>query len=671
MNNNNNITDFTGNGQDISYLSRKKSIQELIEDFRAKALANGISLPEYLELDDRIHRYPDKARGDHNPNGFYRININCQVPWGLYGNWSTKHYGCISNTWIDSGIDTLTQEDRQRMLKIVEASKKESLRELIQEREQAEENANYIWNRALRLDKDMNHQYLINKQISPCGAKLYFEDNTKLIIPIYNHRKKIISLQFIDQIGQKRFLKGTSPKQGYYMLNEYSKSAICICEGYATGVSIHLATNYRVAIAFSADNLVNVAHIIKRLYKNITIIICADNDAYGEQNIGLLKAKEAANEIDAIVVYPTFKDISKAPTDFNDLYVLEGKEAVVNHLAKISIIRNETLQEFMNRKFVEGENIIDPWLQNGTLNMLYSKPGIGKSLLALYIAYSIAAGKSVPALEWNIKKARKVLYFDGELKSFSLQKNLQCISNNNIDYFISENLIISTLNDSIGGEIDLANNIWQSRIDDIINLRNPNLIIIDNILCFVKSGKTNEVDFWNRITTWTKKHIAVGISFLFVHHENKHGNTSFGTSAIENSMSSVISLYRPSNYKDDDEIIEPKDGATTINKEKEELETIFVLDYTKCRYFGIKKLNTLEVKIKSNFIKYTFETIADIYKQSIKQKIIDLYNSCLISQKEIQNELSDNGRLKPPSRQYISKVLHWAQDHCLLNRSLK
>lgn len=58
------------------------------------------------------------------------------------------------------------------------------------------------------------------------------------------------------------------------------------------------------------------------------IIICADNDAYSEVNTGVEKAREAARNIGADVVIPQFADTSMHPTDFNDLYILEGRDAV-------------------------------------------------------------------------------------------------------------------------------------------------------------------------------------------------------------------------------------------------------------------------------------------------------------------------------------------------------
>ena len=71
--------------------------------------------------------------------------------------------------------------------------------------------------------------------------------------------------------------------------------------------------------------------------------ICADNDCYSQQNIGLEKAKGVALFSNAQVIVPQFKDASMNPTDFNDLFVLEGKDAVKEILEK-ALKENEQSQ---------------------------------------------------------------------------------------------------------------------------------------------------------------------------------------------------------------------------------------------------------------------------------------------------------------------------------------
>jgi hypothetical protein len=416
-----------------------------------------------------------------------------------------------------------------------------------------------------------------------------------------------------------------------------------------------------VAVAFSAENLLSVAKTIRKMFKN-EVIICADNDSYREINIGLEKASDAAQEIKCKVVYPVFKDVSTSPTDFNDLYTLEGSDAVRKIFLNAGVITNEYIFEFLNRTFQRAEPIMAPWLDSGTINMLFAKPGVGKSLLALHIAYAIISGKGMKALEWEVKQPNVVLYLEGELRGESIQKDFICIAQGEVSYSVGRNLSISTLDDVKDDNVDIGNVIWQDRIDGIISMRKPKLIIIDNILTFVRSGKTNEVEFWNRITNWTRTHTRTGTSFLFIHHESKHGNASYGTSAIENSMSTIISLSKVAEEEDEE------DEQINAEKNPNNISTSFVLEYKKTRYTD--KLPALTVTIKTSFDKKSTTLTAEPFKKSLKLLIIEIFNAQAISYKEIQYALLSSGIKKPPGIPYISRVLHKAYKDGLITRAL-
>ncbi len=74
---------------------------------------------------------------------------------------------------------------------------------------------------------------------------------------------------------------------------------ILVCEGYATGASLHAATGHYVAAAMNAGNLKPVALALRSKYPAAHISIMADNDSHLDPNIGLVKAHEAAAAIGA------------------------------------------------------------------------------------------------------------------------------------------------------------------------------------------------------------------------------------------------------------------------------------------------------------------------------------------------------------------------------------
>lgn len=174
-------------------------------------------------------------------------------------------------------------------------------------------------------EPDAGHPYILSKGIKPiyCG-----QIRSRLVIPVYDYDGKIQSLQFIAKDGRKRFKRGTSPAEGYLCLGEHilRSHIIRICEGWATGCSIYEAVGAPVIVAFSAENLKHVTRLMRVKYPHNKITICADNDQWGKENVGLKAAIYCANKYRTLIRYPDFSefDVSSKPTDFNDLMRLGG-----------------------------------------------------------------------------------------------------------------------------------------------------------------------------------------------------------------------------------------------------------------------------------------------------------------------------------------------------------
>lgn len=186
--------------------------------------------------------------------------------------------------------------------------------------------------------------YALKKRINTYyarGINHYRYIRDILLIPIADIDMQFKSVQIIKANGFKRLWKGTSQKGNMIWLsekleNDYSGS-IRICEGYATGCSIYEAIGGPVVCAINASNLVNVAVQLRAKFVNAKLKICADNDQWGKENVGLKYGKEALMRTGATLHYPDFSgvDISTQPTDFNDLMCLTNIEAVENQLILI------------------------------------------------------------------------------------------------------------------------------------------------------------------------------------------------------------------------------------------------------------------------------------------------------------------------------------------------
>src|SRR5690349_10762308 len=105
---------------------------------------------------------------------------------------------------------------------------------------------------------------------------------------------------------------------------------------------------------------------------------------------------------------------------------LNGRSvARVSKATKPSELVVVELRDFITRQIPPREQILTPWLLSQSLNMIYAWRGVGKTHVALGIAYAIASGGKF--LGWKAIKPRGVLYIDGEMSASSLQERLAVI----------------------------------------------------------------------------------------------------------------------------------------------------------------------------------------------------------------------------------------------------
>ena len=169
-----------------------------------------------------------------------------------------------------------------------------------------------------------DHPYLIRKGVAahPGFARMDAPDPWgrvgSIIVPMrLSPHGFIQSLQFITGDGDKRFLYGGRKKGCFFELHQNnSATPLFICEGLATGLTIHQATRKTVFVAFDAGNLEPAARNLRHWFPTHEFVIAADNDCQTIGNPGLSYAKRAAAAIGASVMLPPCDD-GKA-RDWND-----------------------------------------------------------------------------------------------------------------------------------------------------------------------------------------------------------------------------------------------------------------------------------------------------------------------------------------------------------------
>ena len=529
------------------------SVQKVLDSLAAAMEGNGLA-PGEIILDGQIHRC-GTADKPHSQNGWYVAHADEPVS-AAYGNHRTGE----SWTFCAKGDRELTPEERDRLEARKQADKKRRQEEEARRHTEAREKAQQKL--AAYKPAPADHVYLTRKGIKPVGNIRVAGDGA-LAVPVLDATGAVMSLQFIAPDGDKLFLSGGKLKGGYFPIlaaNGEKNGPLYVCEGYATGATIHAATGAAVLVSFTAGNLLAVAEMARAQYPDREIVLCADNDTKTKGNPGLTKATEAAIAVKGLLAVPRFTDPAKG-TDFNDMAAAEGMEAVKACLAaaeppeatdaktdKPGLVILDAA-EFLRLEIPQRSYIMQPVIPTQGLAMLYALRGVGKTYMAMHLAYAVASGQKV--FRWVAPTPRRVLYLDGEMPGVTMQERLAGIVN-------------SYSTEAMPGFMRILNPDLQR--DFMLNLATPegqaalapyldgvDLLIVDNIATLCRYGRENESEGWLPVQEWILSLRRRGMSALLVHHANKSGGQR-GTSSREDVLDTVISLRRPQDYR-------PEEGA--------------------------------------------------------------------------------------------------------------
>jgi antirestriction protein ArdC/phage/plasmid primase-like uncharacterized protein len=334
-------------------------------------------------MDGQLYRVPVKGDRDGQRSGAYAAHMQGQVPGAYIENLKT---GERINWKADGPVEQLTAEDRARLAK--EAQERQSVRDEATQRryEATADAAAALWAESPTATAD--NAYCKAKGITnPVGlrvvpdevspetaakgiviaktakeAKEQREKNPDarvfkagdLLIPGRDMDGKMWTLQSVNPYF-KSLMKG-GRKHGLFSvagadadgkpIDGILKSAnqsLVLAEGYATADTVARLSGEPVIVAFDSGNLNAVAGGLRERFPNAPMVIAADNDHDAPNrtlpngqpgvNVGLVKAKEAAERHGAGVAAPAFPKGDKG-TDWNDVEKARGENDARKMLAE-------------------------------------------------------------------------------------------------------------------------------------------------------------------------------------------------------------------------------------------------------------------------------------------------------------------------------------------------
>lgn len=318
---------------------------ERINEFCESMAANGLQCPDAIVSDGVLHRFNVNGDKPGSKNGWYVLYGDNGLPAGAFGSWKLGQ----TFTWCGKEERTLTEDERAKWRERIAEAKKARDEEQKRLHSKAREKAAWIWENSKLVTE---HPYLEAKNVKSRGLRQYKDS---LVIPIQDTDGAVHSLQFIGTDGDKRFLSDGAIR-GYLYPIDSDGDILLICEGYATGASLHEATGYAVAVAFNAGNLKPVCEALHKKSPDTKFVVCGDDDFETDGNPGITKAKAAVTAIGAVLAIPKFKDQAHRGTDFNDLHQIEGLEAVrqqIEEALRAPASQEETISPDVAQKTIE------------------------------------------------------------------------------------------------------------------------------------------------------------------------------------------------------------------------------------------------------------------------------------------------------------------------------
>lgn len=373
--------------------------------------------PDRLTWSGNPERFADGYHGPKDDSGWYIAHAD-HVPTVIAGYWCTGERWSLSAT-DDSLVrrspeslrtETTAEEVDFSRWRIEEERRQ---REAARVREDADAQARARAAYAAAMPASPDHPYLARKHIQPLGWARQ-DINGNLLVPVFGEGTgtEVLSLQYIYEDGTKRFARGSimAGRFGFIGSDKPDTTPVLLCEGYATACSLHMATGYLTVFSFSAGNLARVAAFLRKEWQGRRIVICADDDRWPgnngreKPNVGLEKAEaaRAAAGGNTEVARPVFHDLVTRPTDFNDLAVLEGLDAVRRIITPentIPIITHWDVDLFLGPA-PEQEWLVKDLIPAHVAGLLAAPGGAGKGMLELDLALRVA-GKPMEGFDFN------------------------------------------------------------------------------------------------------------------------------------------------------------------------------------------------------------------------------------------------------------------------------
>ena len=470
----------------------------------------GLVVKQFIE-DGEMHRVPTVQK-PNSLNGWYSVHQSkLGVKTVFFGNWQTN----VSDAWSNWSGDRQDFEYDKEQWAATNLKRKKEIRE-------AGLRASETWNRLAENDGKVTPYLQKKKYEKATGTRA---EGDTLVVPIYNRTGELTGLQFIAPTGQKRFTKGSQVKHGFMLIGSThdalrNETKVCVTEGYATGLAVHEATGFPVAVVFSANFCEATVKDLREMTA-AEFLICLDND---ENQVG-----QKATEKTCANVERCLNRLPPEVGDWDDMLRMHSPEYLRRHILDQTFgFLGHKVRHFTGKP-PKREWLVDNYIETGKAGVMAGVGGIGKSMEALRLGLMVAKGQG----RWmghNIKRSGNVVYISAEDDRMEMHRRIDALDPHEDRHEYEHDVYIHTVPDSgkpvtfmedTGAGLIITEAAYELErelelCDDL------HLVIIDPVQAFTTApiSSSNEAgQMWAQFCTGLASRLNIAV--ISVHHMSK------------------------------------------------------------------------------------------------------------------------------------------------------
>ena len=317
---------------------------DVLDQLRAAGLC-GKGIDDGLRIGNMVRT---KVEGDREKRGWYSLHelTTSEGAAFLVGSFGVWHGNDNGAQKIELRKTKLSDDQRAALRKRITEDRRRADAARRAEAKRAAQRAAAIWKKCGATGESA---YLEKKAVQGYGVR--YAPSGALVVPVMDINLQIHGLQVIRDKAlakekrkpAKEFWPRGMSKRGHFHLIGMPGDVVLVAEGYATAATLHQATGgLPTVVAFDAGNIRPVCEALRKRYPHTKIVICADDDAFGEKNAGVEAASTAALSVEGSWLVPVWEDDAARHalfdkrgikrTDFNDLAADEGIASVTRQV---------------------------------------------------------------------------------------------------------------------------------------------------------------------------------------------------------------------------------------------------------------------------------------------------------------------------------------------------